>query len=440
MLTATTIPSTLQSRASLWSALDTANHGAWLDARRRAGEQEIRYTRDVILPGNPDAQSEDEVDETIGARDTLLFLPHPYLTPGGKEAAFSEMYAWDTFFINEGLRVHGFFDVIRDHIRNQLYMIDRYGMILNGNRTYYLFRSQNPLGAEGARRYFSKVSDKYLMMRAYAGFAAEYEGYWTADHHMTPTGLSTARDLGVEGLRAELAAEAEVTDFTAVFEGDVRRCNPLMINVFLAQSEEALAWMANQLGLTDEEAMWVGRRRARVERIDRYLWDEDRSGYYEYNFKEDRRLPYRSLAMFMPLWAGVASSEQAEFLVRTHLPDFMGPHGCPFTDQVYASPHPEFEHLQWSYPAAWPAFHMLLVEGLDRYGFHDQAEEVALRLLTTILDRYRETGKMWEKYHAMDGGIDIPVERYPTAPMQGWTAAAVAVLGRRLGLTNETTI
>ncbi|NDC88765.1 MAG: hypothetical protein EB075_08160, partial [Bacteroidetes bacterium] len=94
-------------------------------------------------------------------------------------------------------------------------------------------------------------------------------------------------------------------------------------------------------------------------------------------------------------------------------------------------------HLQWSYPAAWPAFHMLLVEGLDRYGYHHEAEEVALRLLTTILDRYRETGKMWEKYHAIDGGIDIPVERYPTAPMQGWTAAAVAVLGRRLGLTQD---
>lgn len=421
-----------------WARLDETIRGAWLESRREAGEREIRHLRDVILPGNPDAKSADEVPDSVGARDTLLYLPRPYLTPGGSEAAFSEMYAWDTFFINEGLLAHGLLDPIRDHLANQLFMIDRYGMVLNGNRTYYLFRSQNPLGAEGARRLLTRSPDPYLLLRAYAGFKREYEGYWTAEHHLTPTGLSTARDLGVEGLRPELAAEAEVTDFTAVFEGDVRNCNPLLINSCLAMAEEALGWMAGQIGLSGEVRLWRERRAQRIERIRAFMWDPQQEGFFEYNWREDRRLPYRSLAMFMPLWAGVATPEQAERLVTRHLPDFLRPHGCPFTATVYPSPHPEFTHLQWSYPAVWPAFQMLLVEGLDRYGYADTATAIASRVLRNVLQQHRETGKLWEKYHAENGGLDIPVERYPTAPMQGWTAALVAVFGRRLNLNTPT--
>ena len=90
--------------------------------------------------------------------------------------------------------------------------------------------------------------------------------------------------------------------------------------------------------------------------------------------------------------------------------------------------------MQWSYPAAWPSFHLLLVEGLDAYGYRQKAETVAARMLLTILRKYQQSGKLWEKYHAEDGWTEIPVERYPTAPMQGWTAATVAILGRRLGL------
>lgn len=424
----------LQSYGGQWRELDHMIRHSWLDSRRQARESEIRTTRDVILPGDPDAHSADEVDDGAGVRDSLLYLPHPYITPGGKDAAFSEMYAWDTFFINEGLRVHGHFDAIRDHLRNQLFLIDRYGMILNGNRTYYLGRSQIPLGAEGARKLFQHQPDPCLMLQALGAFSREYEGYWTADHHLTPIGLSRAKDLLDDGLRPELAAEAEVFDFTAVFDGDVRQCTPIMINVALARAETALAWMAGELGLEDMARTWSDRFSQRRSLIDRFLWNEDRGGYFEFQYTTQKSLPFRSLSMFMPLWSGVASRDQARMLVEHHLPDFLLPHGCPFTDEAYPSPHPEFEHLQWAYPAAWPSFHLLLVEGLDAYGYREEAALVASRLLLTILKQYEKTGKLWEKYHAGDGGTEIPVERYPTAPMQGWTAAAVAVLGRRLGL------
>ncbi len=76
---------------------------------------------------------------------TLIFLPFPYSTAGGSEAAFPEMYGWDTQFINLGLLAHDRADIVRNNILDQLSMIDRFGMVLNGNRTFYLTRGQPPL-------------------------------------------------------------------------------------------------------------------------------------------------------------------------------------------------------------------------------------------------------------------------------------------------------
>ena len=71
----------------------------------------------------------------------LLYLPHPYVVPGGR---FNEMYGWDSYFIQVGLLRDGELDAARDMADNFIYEIENYGTLLNANRTYYLTRSQPP--------------------------------------------------------------------------------------------------------------------------------------------------------------------------------------------------------------------------------------------------------------------------------------------------------
>ena len=71
----------------------------------------------------------------------LLYLPHPYVVPGGR---FNEMYGWDSYFIQVGLVQDGEYAPAKDMADNFLYEIRNYGRILNANRTYYLTRSQPP--------------------------------------------------------------------------------------------------------------------------------------------------------------------------------------------------------------------------------------------------------------------------------------------------------
>ena len=75
---------------------------------------------------------------------SLLPLPHRYVVPGGR---FREIYYWDSYFTMLGLEESGRHDLAVDMVKNFAFLIDRYGHVPNGNRTYYLSRSQPPFFA-----------------------------------------------------------------------------------------------------------------------------------------------------------------------------------------------------------------------------------------------------------------------------------------------------
>lgn len=354
---------------------------------------------------------------------TLLPLPHPYLTAGGSEGSFPELYGWDTWFINLGLAAHGRDELITHHVENQLAMIERYGMVLNGNRSYYLTRSQPPLLADTIVRLLDTTPDPGLAARAARLLAAEYDGYWTAEHHRTPVGLATNRDLGDPGLSHSLAAEAETgLDFTAVFGGDVSRHAPLITNAALVRATEVI-------GTLTGDPAWTAESRRRADLVRELCWDDDAGFFVEYDVVAGRRRPERSLAGFWPAWAGIATDDQVARMVE-RIDDFDAGHGLAFTDRAYPSPHPEFAHVQWGHPTLWPPAQIWVCQALVRYGHQDVARRIAAQVIATMIEVWERTGSLWEKYHAGTGGTELPVERYGSVPMHGWSSAAVVVLGR----------
>ena len=72
---------------------------------------------------------------------SLLPLPQPYVVPGGR---FREIYYWDSYFTMLGLEESGRRDLVVDMVHDFAYLIDTYGHVPNGTRTYYLSRSQPP--------------------------------------------------------------------------------------------------------------------------------------------------------------------------------------------------------------------------------------------------------------------------------------------------------
>jgi alpha,alpha-trehalase len=88
-----------------------------------------------VLKRNPDTAKEGS---------SLLPLPHPYIVPGGR---FREIYYWDSYFTMLGLKESNEWEMIENMINNFAFLINTYGHIPNGNRSYYLSRSQPPFFA-----------------------------------------------------------------------------------------------------------------------------------------------------------------------------------------------------------------------------------------------------------------------------------------------------
>jgi alpha,alpha-trehalase len=294
--------------------------------------------------------------------------------------------------------------------------------------------------------YFERHRDRDLLARAYPVLKREFHDYWCAAHHQTPIGLATNRDLtdpalgnaqleqfslSATRLRPELAAEAEVHDFTAIYAGDVRQCVPLQTNCALVRHAQTLAWMAGEIGWHEESREWQAEAERRAGLIRLYCWHEAQGFFFEYQYEQRKQLPFWSLGAYWVMWAGVATAAQADRLV-SHLVKFEHAHGLSQTDQSYPSPHAEFNALQFNYPNGWPPFQIVVIEALEAYGYAEIAQRLAHKFIQLQLDWFDRTGTLWEKYNVVAGNLDCPRERYPVVPLHGWSSAAVAYLGRKL--------
>src|SRR6266702_1499270 len=124
-----------------------------------------------------------EPDANATPWSSLLPLPYAYIVPGDR---FDEIYYWDSYFIMLGLEQSGQHAWAVDELKNFATLIDRYGHIPNGNRTYYLSRSQPPFFAQMVRLVAEKDGDavyaQYLpqLQREYA--------YWMSGSDGLPAG------------------------------------------------------------------------------------------------------------------------------------------------------------------------------------------------------------------------------------------------------------
>lgn len=373
--------------------------------------------------------------QTLAPKDnseTLLYLPFPF-RPGAGKGAFPEMFAWDTYFVNLGLLDHGRFDLVRGMLLNQLFMIMRYGKVLNGNRSYFAGRSQPPLHADAIWRYYEATGDYDLLLLAYPLLCREYWQHWLDRDHSTPTGLTTHNDTNDPHLRPELAAEAESgLDFCALFNGDVRKCVPIALNAQLARYCEVLGLIAGKLGFAEAALDWQDAARLRGQRIRDLCWNEEEGFFFEYDFINEKHIPVWSLCAYWTVWANIATEKQTARLVG-HLPKFEHARGLTVTDKHYPSPHPEFPVLQWSYPYCWPPLMMMVVEALSKTGASDVVKRIGSNYLNWVIGRFDETGTVWEKHVAVPG-VPENSERYDTVSFYGWSCASVARIGRLVGL------
>jgi alpha,alpha-trehalase len=173
------------------------------------------------------------------------------------------------------------------------------------------------------------------------------------------------------------------------FGAETHHYAPVCLNSLLYKTEKDLEKMASILGREHEAQNWRKKALERNQRIVKYLWDSSRGLFFDYDFMTRKRSSYEYATTFYPLWAGLASHEQA-YAVTQNLPLFEQPGGIAMSRRD--------TQAQWDYPYGWAPIQLLSVEGLRRYGYSQAGDRIAYKFLSTVLQNFAHDGSIREKY------------------------------------------
>lgn len=390
--------------------------------------------------------------DTYNAKASLIPLPDQYIVPGGR---FSEIYYWDSYFTMLGLRAQQRYDVIGDMVSNFAFLIDSIGFIPNGNRNYYLSRSQPPffslmvsLLAEddttAIQRYLPRLRKEYDFWMDGAGRLARpgdvynrvvmmpdgtiLNRYYDTTPEPRPESYREDVHLARSAMRdptelyTDIRAAAESGwDFSSRWFADGKSLKaiqtthivPVDLNCLLYHLEQLIATGFEKNGNDKEASAMKKRADVRRRAILTYFWDPNANFFFDYNFIDGERTSIKSLAGMFPLFFRLASPDVASAAKTVLEKEFLMPGG------LLTSLHESGE--QWDAPNGWAPLQWISYKGLMNYNHDILANEVRSRWLKQNERVYKATGKMMEKYNVVDTTLVAGGGEYPNQDGFGWT-------------------
>lgn len=167
---------------------------------------------------------------------------------------------------------------------------------------------------------------------------------------------------------------------------------PVCLNSLLYKTEKDMEQISRWLGHSADAEKWSKRAEKRKQLITRYLWNGKAGFFFDYDFETERQSSYRYATTFYPLWAGLATAEQARAVVK-NLTVFEKPGGLAMS--------PEETGAQWDLPYGWGNIEMLAVDGLRRYGYGADADRISYEFLSVVAENFHRDGYIVEKYNVV---------------------------------------
>ncbi len=399
-------------------------------------------------------------DEAIGS---LIPLPNAYVVPGGR---FGEVYYWDSYFTMLGLHACGLHTMIENTVNNFAHLIDEVGFIPNGNRTYYLSRSQPPFfslmvqllasikGDAVLVHYLPQLEKEYLFWMlgkeqlhkrniavnhtVLMNNGTVLNRYWDAFNTPRPEsyredvelshGNTQPKDILYRHLRAGAASGwdyscrwfKDVNDFKTIHTTDII---PVDLNCLLYNLEKTIArayHINHDLPAEEEYELKAAKRR---KAIHQYCWNEQLQFFTDYDFTVSEQKNIKTLAASAPLFFGIANQAQANAVAAILEKEFLKDGGLICTLHTTGQ--------QWDAPNGWAPLQWMSITGLERYNHHSLAAIIAQRWIQLNKDVYARTGKLMEKYNVVDTHLEAGGGEYEGQDGFGWTNGVLLALMKK---------
>ena len=391
---------------------------------------------------------------------SLIPLPYPYIVPGGR---FGEIYYWDSYFTMLGLQVSGRNDMIENMVRNFSALIDRFGYIPNGNRKYFIGRSQPPFfshmvqllaGIQGndilisflpqlvrEHNFWMKGADQLNETNEPLFHSVRMPGgevlnrYWDENETPRPESLREDVELSHQSeqkpaiLFRHLRAGAESGwdfssrwfraphSFASIYTSDIV---PVDLNCLLFHLEQTIAEAYKLNGNTDLSGKYQSLANNRKDAIQKYLWNKDAGFYFDFDIQQNIQKQSLSLAGAFPLFVRIAKEREATLVGTVIREKFLRPGGLVSTLETTGQ--------QWDAPNGWAPLQWMVITGLANYGQTDLAKTIAKRWIQLNADVFKRTRKLMEKYNVVDTQLEAGGGEYTGQDGFGWTNGVLLAL------------
>lgn len=405
--------------------------------------------------------------DTVSKYSSLIQLPNDFIIPGGR---FRETYYWDSYFTMLGLIESHQTQTVKNMVANFAYMIDKYGFIPNGTRTYYLTRSQPPFfsmmvdllaqieGEQVYVKYQSQIIKEYNFWmlgsgklkpnQAFRNSVRLADGeilnrYW--DESDQPREESYKQDVEAakktkqkpaDFYRNIRAAAESGWDFSTRWMDTTGRLEniqttfiiPVDLNCLIYHLELIVAKTYQIQGNNTQYAVFINKAETRKKAILKYSWSEKNGWFMDYNWQLKQQTPVETLAGSYPLEFKIANAEQAAKVADGLKTKFLKSGGLVTTLNRSGQ--------QWDSPNAWAPLQYMAIDGLNNYNFNNLAKTIAQDWASSNIQVFNSTGKLMEKYNVIDTDVKAGGGEYPLQDGFGWTNGVLLNLLNKYRMDN----
>ena len=401
---------------------------------------------------------EREKDKTVPG-SSLLPLPYQYIVPGGR---FREIYYWDSYFTMLGLKESGEIVLMENMVKNFAYLVGKYGLIPNGNRTYYLSRSQPPFFSLMVEL-LAEIQGKKVVKKFHPLLQKELS-YWKKENLTTlKDGIKVFYYHDRQSIPRQESYKEDILTTQSAFE------NAIHINPFLnkdsftirtyqhLRAAAASGWDFSSRWFRDSTDIKTIRtadiipvdlncllfhldfmvnsikpksrakqKEARMVEIKKVFFNDSLGWYCDYDRLTGKPLNIPTLAGMYPLFMGLADKKEVPRIVNFLEKNFLKPGGVVTTITHSGQ--------QWDAPNGWAPLQWITIIGLENYGYHELAKKIAERWCGLNMNVFKKTGRLMEKYNVIDMELEAGGGEYPSQDGFGWTNGVLLALLNKYGI------
>ena len=192
-----------------------------------------------------------------------------------------------------------------------------------------------------------------------------------------------------------------------------------------ALSAKCIADMYELLGNEAKAEPWRKKYNEKKEIVNRLYWDEQDKFYYDIDCNDHHFYKVQTIASYWAMTAGIATKEQAEYLVKmVSDPETFGGEvplvSLARNDTDYSPTGKYWRGGVWL-PTAYAA-----LKGLANYGFYEEAHSAACKIVEHMFKTYKhyEPHTIWETYAPVlpTPAMQIDDEEVVRPDFCGWSA------------------